>query len=88
MKNVYLIYGSNYELIKRIKDTKPQYKLTRPQRMQNLANAFEVYKENDLRKPVLLIDDICTTGATYEEMINALKSAGITDITCLASSNP
>ncbi len=78
----------NTELIKRIKDTKPQYKLTRKERMQNLNGAFEVDKSKDFNKPVLIIDDICTTGSTFEEMINVLKSAGISDITCLAASSP
>ena len=81
-------FTPNFKLIRRIKDTKPQYKLSRKERMANLAGAFEVDKINDLHKPVLLIDDICTTGATFEEMIFALKKEGITDIICLASSNP
>ena len=81
-------FTQNFELIKRIKDTKPQYKLSRAERMKNLENAFEVDKDKDLHLPVLLLDDICTTGATFEEMITALKKEGITDIVCFASSNP
>ena len=75
-------------MIKRIKDTKPQYKLTRTERLKNLAGAFEVDLTKDLKKPVLILDDICTTGATFEEMIKTLKSKGITEIVCLASSSP
>ena len=78
----------NAELIRRVKDTKPQYKLTRPQRMANLASAFEVESDKDVGLPVLIIDDICTTGATFEEIITSLKSAGIVDITCISASNP
>ena len=78
----------NNDLIKRIKDTKPQYKLSRPQRMQNLAGAFVVDKIKDLNLPVLILDDICTTGATFEEMITTLHSANISDVVCLASSSP
>ena len=78
----------NNELIKRVKDTKPQYKLSRPQRMQNLSGAFEVDKQRDMNMPVLILDDICTTGATFEEMIKTLYTAGLNDIVCLASSNP
>ncbi len=81
-------YTPNFELIKRIKDTKPQYKLSKPQRMENLKDAFEVDKTKFLDMPVLIIDDICTTGSTFEEMINSLNKEGITDITCLASSSP
>lgn len=81
-------FEPNYELIKRVKDTKPQYKLTRKERMQNLSDAFIVDLEKDLGKPVLILDDICTTGATFEEMINTLKKQGIQEIVCLASSSP
>ena len=81
-------FTPNFELIKRVKDTKPQYKLSRQERMKNLANAFVVNKEKDLGMPILILDDICTTGSTFEEMISALKKEGISDITCLASSSP
>ena len=78
----------NNDLIKRIKDTKPQYKLSRAKRMQNLNGAFEVDKTKDLNLPVLILDDICTTGATFEEMITSLRKSGIDKITCIASSSP
>jgi len=81
-------FTPNYELIKRVKDTKPQYRLSRKERKKNLENAFEVNKEKDLSLPVLLMDDICTTGSTFEEMISALKKEGINDILCFASSEP
>lgn len=81
-------FPCNFELIKRIKDTKPQYKLNRRERMENLHNAFEVNKDFISGKNVLLMDDICTTGATFEEMINALKSAGVENITCFATAIP
>lgn len=78
----------NKNLIKRIKDTKPQYKLKRSERMQNLTNAFEVNKEYYNNKPLLLIDDICTTGSTFEEMIKEFAKHGITEIVCLAATTP
>lgn len=78
----------NKDLVKRVKDTKPQYKLSRARRMDNLAGAFEVDKDKDLKMPVLIIDDICTTGATFEEMISVLKLNGISEIVCMASSSP
>ena len=81
-------YTLNCELIKRIKDTKPQYKLSRKERLSNLSDAFEVNISKDQGKPVLILDDICTTGATFEEMINVLHKNGITDIICIASSCP
>lgn len=78
----------NTYLIKRVKDTKPQYKLKRVQRMENLSKAFEVNKDNYKGKTLLLIDDICTTGATFEEMIKELSKNGITDIVCFAATTP
>lgn len=78
----------NFELIKRVKDTKPQYKLSRAERMKNLEAAFVVDKTKDLGLPILIIDDICTTGATFEEMITGFKTLNLNDITCLASSSP
>ena len=82
-------YGVNFELIKRIKDTKPQYKLNKAQRMLNLDGAFEVNAGKYIKgKKVLLIDDICTTGSTFEEMIKTLNASGISDITCFATTTP
>lgn len=78
----------NKDLIKRVKDTKPQYKLKRAERLQNLSNAFEVDKSKYNGKTLLLIDDICTTGATFEEMIKELNKNGITDIICFAATTP
>ena len=78
----------NKNLIKRVKDTKPQYKLKRHERMQNLNGAFEVDKSNYSGKTLLLIDDICTTGSTFEEMIKEFAKHGITDIICFAATTP
>lgn len=81
-------FECNFGLIKRVKDTKPQYKLSRVQRLENLSDAFAVEKDFYKGKTVLLIDDICTTGSTFEEMIKCLNKSGITDIICFATSTP
>lgn len=79
----------NTDLITRIKDTKPQYKLNKAQRMQNLAEAFKVDKSKFIEgKKLLLIDDICTTGSTFEEMIKAFNNLGFYDIVCFAATTP
>lgn len=78
----------NKNLIKRVKDTKPQYKLKRHERLQNLNGAFKVDKSNYTGKTLLLIDDICTTGSTFEEMIKEFAKHGITDIICFAATTP
>ena len=81
-------FETNFGLIKRIKDTKPQYKLSRKERLINLDGAFEVDSSLIPDKPVLILDDICTTGSTFEEMIKALSSAGVSNIVCFAASTP
>ena len=79
----------NTDCIKRIKDTKPQYKLNKSQRMINLSNAFKVDKIKIKQdKRILIIDDICTTGSTFEEMIKEFNKNGIYDITCFATTTP
>lgn len=79
----------NTDIIKRTKDTKPQYKLNKSQRMENLSNAFSVDKSKLIEgKKLLIIDDICTTGSTFEEMIKEFNNAGIYDIVCFAATTP
>lgn len=79
----------NTDTIKRTKDTKPQYKLNKSQRMENLSNAFSVDKSKLVEgKKLLIIDDICTTGSTFEEMIKEFNKAGIYDIVCFAATTP
>jgi len=84
----FLGFECNFELVKRVKDTKPQYKLSRKERLINLSKAFVVQKDFYKGKTVLILDDICTTGSTFEEMIKELKEAGITDIVCFATATP
>lgn len=81
-------YECNFELIKRIKDTKPQYKLSRKERLENLSNAFEVNMDFYQNKTVLVMDDICTTGSTFEEIIKSLKKSGVQNIICFATCTP
>jgi len=78
----------NLGLVERIKDTKPQYKLSKFQRMENLSNAFRINKEKLQKGDVLLLDDICTTGATFENIISELKKEGIDNIVCFATTTP
>lgn len=81
-------YDYNPDLIERIKDTRPQYKLSKSQRAENLSQAFKVHKENLRKGKILLIDDICTTGSTFEEMIKEFKKNGIENIVCFATTTP
>lgn len=82
-------YECNFSLIERVKDTRPQYKLNKIQRKDNLDKAFEVYPDKYIKnKRILIIDDICTTGATFEEMVRSLNKNGIYDIICFSTTTP
>ena len=51
-----------------------QTMLNRWQRQENVADTFELIDDSQLRnKHILLIDDVCTTGATLIACANALK---------------
>ena len=82
-------YPVNSGLILRVKDTRPQYKLKRAERLENLKNAFKVdISQLDRRRKILILDDICTTGSTFEEMIKEFEKNDIHDITCFAATTP
>lgn len=80
-------FNINKDLIKKIKPTKPQYKTKN--RHLNIKGSFAInkkYIEFLKDKKLLLIDDITTSGATLEELINILLEAGLKNITCLVVS--
>ena len=81
-------YEVNFDLIKRVKDTKAQYNLNKAQRMLNLSNAFEVDKSKYRGEKILILDDICTTGSTFDEMVREFNKADVCDITCFATTTP
>ena len=81
-------YSVNVELVKRIKATKPQYKLRLNDRVENLKNAFVVDSTKYNGKKLLLMDDICTTGTTFNELIETLKKHNITDLCAIVGAHP
>ncbi len=68
-------------LLRRIGHDRPQARLNRAQREANLKNAFEPVEEIDT--PVLLVDDVLTTGTTATRCIEALRRGGAREITVL-----
>ena len=54
------------------------------ERRANVLDAYEaVSPEQFAGKRLLLVDDICTTGATLGECARVLKAAGAADVMCL-----
>ena len=82
---------SDFKLLKnaicKTKNTIPQYKAKN--RFKNVSGVFKINKKyiKELKEnPILLIDDIITSGATIEEIINILNKEKIKNITVLTIS--
>jgi ComF family protein len=65
------------KVLKRIKNTKDQTKLTPEERIENVKGAFTLIDPEKIEgKRIILIDDVITTGATLSECASVLKEAG------------
>ena len=77
-------------LLRRVRSTGTQTRLTREQRRKNLSGAFELTKRGrhwvEQHKPMgaVLVDDVLTTGATVEECAKVLLRAGLDQIVVVA----
>jgi ComF family protein len=67
--------------LERIRSTDKQAELDRPARLHNVAGAFRV--RTPLHRPILLVDDVRTTGATQDECARVLRAAGCPHVDCL-----
>ena len=68
----------------RTRETKPQTRLPRSERLSNIAGAFAVQNAELVKKSrVFLIDDVTTTGATLANAATPLRRAGA-EVTLLA----
>ena len=78
-------YDFDRKSLIRNRETVPQYKLSVKEREENLKGAFSLITET-IKEPVLIIDDISTTGTTLKEIIKLLNEKNIFDITCFVTS--
>lgn len=67
----------------RVRYTRPQKGLGKEERKRNLAGAFVLQSEEGLHGPVVLLDDIYTTGATMNAAALALTGAGYREVYAL-----
>ncbi len=73
------------DLLKRVRHTESQTLLTAEERLRNVSNAFEVSSiENAKNKTLLLVDDLITTGSTFNECAETLLNAGANNVYALA----
>lgn len=67
----------NAALVKRVRNTGPQARSAGVyQRRVNMENAFVCTSGEVTGRDIIIIDDVCTSGATLESCASALKSAG------------
>lgn len=90
-QGVYEFLKSNYErvelnsqILKRTKRTIPQTELKLEERDKNVKNIFTcIDKQKIIKRKILIIDDIYTTGATMNECAKVLKKSGAKEVTGL-----
>jgi ComF family protein len=83
----YFCLKKEKSILIRTKDTKSQFGLTRVQRYKNLSHSFDVPKHMVTRtknSSILLVDDICTSGATFKSASEALYGAGVKKVRCFS----
>lgn len=77
------------DLLLKTKRTQKQHDLDKKARMVNLDGAFSVLKDMSDAiegKRLLIIDDVCTTGTTFEECAKVLLDIGAQAVTGLSAS--
>jgi ComF family protein len=73
------------DVIERTVNTIPQVDIKeREQRLKNLSGIFKILnREKIIGREVLLVDDVCTTGATLNECAKILKANGASKVVAL-----
>lgn len=75
------------EILRRVRDTGSQTRLSRAGRQRNLRGAFELrraWRSRVAGRSFLLVDDVFTTGSTLDECARVLKQAGAAEVWAVA----
>ncbi|MBA4548187.1 ComF family protein [Thermoactinomyces intermedius] len=71
-------------LLKRVKETTPQSRRTRRERLHSINGVFQLadqrQAEKGRKRSVLIVDDVYTTGATVRECAKVLRNAGFQEV--------
>jgi len=67
------------DIVERIKNTKPQARIkNKSERILNIKGSFYVKKRNiELNTTIILVDDVCTSASTANEIAKELKKTGV-----------
>jgi len=72
-------------ILRRVRHTPPQQGLERHSRLTNVNRSMEVVLGAGIAGRVcIVVDDVTTTGASFDEAKRALKSAGAAEVRCIA----
>jgi ComF family protein len=83
-KNFHLKVQSG--LLSRRRSTKPQHGLGREQRRNNIVGAFRVNRwSGEHPTPIVLVDDLYTSGATISEIAASLRRHGFDNISAITA---
>lgn len=72
------------KLVKRVRKTVPQKELTIQERQNNLKKAFHISANVVKLNKVILVDDIYTTGSTFDAIAMELKRRGVKSVYFIA----
>jgi ComF family protein len=71
----------NNRLLRRVVPTRTQTQLSRQERLANVRNAFALRGSQRLNgEPIVLVDDVLTTGATTSACAQVLRAAGAGEV--------
>ena len=71
----------NAKLLRRVRPTRTQTQLSRPERLENVRNAFAMRGSRRLNgERIVVVDDVFTPGATTSACAGVLKGAGAGEV--------
>jgi ComF family protein len=84
MLNIKPNLKKEFRLLERAKDRGEQKLKDRAERLSDSSGIFKVNPIVPMSAPIVLLDDVVTTGSTLKEARNALLSKGFSNVTAIA----